>query len=154
MKTYSAKPTDVARKWYLIDASEAPLGRVATVAAGLLLGKGKPMFTKHIDCGDYVVIVNAENLVVTGAKLDKKIYYRHSNYPGGIKQETLSEKLAKDPASVIAQAVRGMLPVNKLRPGRLARLKVYSGTEHANTAQQPEVMSLKKAGGTGKKESE
>lgn len=143
MKTYSAKPTDVTRAWYVLDASEAPLGRLSTRAARLLLGKDKPQFTHHIDCGDYVVIINAENLVVTGDKLNKKIYYRHSGYPGGIKQATLAEKIAKDPTEVIIHSVRGMLPDNKLRPGRLARLKVYAGSEHQHEAQQPVKITVK-----------
>lgn len=142
MKTYSAKPTDVTRKWYVIDATEAPLGRVATVAATLLTGKGKPMFTKHIDCGDHVIIVNAEKVVVTGNKLQDKKYYSHSNYPGGLKTATLTEKLAKDPTFPIEHAIRGMLPVNKLRDGRLARLRVYTGSEHNHEAQKPEKFSL------------
>lgn len=143
MKTYSAKPQDVTRKWYLVDASELPLGRLATKVATLLLGKEKPIFTAHIDCGDYVVVVNADKLVVTGQKLDKKIYYRHSNYPGGLKQKTLREKLDSQPEDVIVQAVRGMLPVNKLRSERLKRLKVYTGEEHGHAAQKPEKLSLK-----------
>nr|MDP9129403.1 50S ribosomal protein L13 [Candidatus Binatota bacterium] len=126
MKTYSAKPTDVTRQWYLVDASEAPLGRVATKVATLLTGKGKPQFTKHIDCGDFVVVINAKNIVATGDKLEKKVYYRHSNYPGGLKSATLAEKLEKDPTFAITHAVRGMLPINRLRDGRLLRLKVYA----------------------------
>ena len=143
MKTYSAKPTDVKRQWYVIDASQAPLGRVATKIATLLTGKGKPQFTQHIDCGDYVIVINAANLVVTGDKLNQKIYYSHSSYPGGLKETTLKDKLAKDPASVIEAAVRGMLPANKLRPDRLLRLKVYPGSEHNHEAQKPTVISLK-----------
>jgi large subunit ribosomal protein L13 len=143
MKTYSAKPTDVTRKWYVLDASEAPLGRLATVAATLLTGKGKPQFTKHIDCGDYVIVVNADKLVVTGNKLEDKMYYRHSGYPGGLKEAQLKEVMAKDSTMVITKAIRGMLPVNKLRDGRLARLKVYAGSEHNHEAQKPQVLTLK-----------
>jgi large subunit ribosomal protein L13 len=143
MKTYSAKPTDVTRKWYLIDASEASLGRVATRVATLLTGKEKPMFTQHIDCGDYVVIVNAGNIQVTGNKMASKMYYHHSHYPGGLKEETLTEKMAKDPTHALYHAVRGMLPVNKLRDGRLARLKIYAGAEHQHEAQKPEKISVK-----------
>ncbi len=143
MKTYSAKPTDVTRKWYLVDASEAPLGRVATRVATLLTGKGKPQFTKHIDCGDFVVIINAQNTVVTGNKLDKKMYYSHSSYPGNLKESTLAEKLKKDPTFAITHAIRGMLPVNKLRDERLKRLKVYAGAEHQHEAQKPQAISLK-----------
>lgn len=143
MKTYSAKPTDVTRVWYVVDASEAPLGRVATQIAKLLTGKDKPMFTKHIDCGDYVVVINTDNLVVTGNKMEDKMYYRHSNYPGGLKEAQLKEKMAKDSTDVIVRAVRGMLPVNKLRDARLARLKVYAGSEHNHEAQQPKAFSVK-----------
>jgi large subunit ribosomal protein L13 len=144
MKTYSAKPTDVTRKWYVVDASEAALGRVATRIATLLTGKEKPQFTSHIDCGDYVIVINADKLVATGNKLEKKMYYRHSNFPGGLKERTLSEQMAKDSTQVIVRAVRGMLPVNKLRDGRLARLKVYSGAEHQHEAQKPETLTLRK----------
>jgi large subunit ribosomal protein L13 len=143
MKTYSAKPADITRQWYVVDASEAPLGRVATKVATLLTGKGKPQFTSHIDCGDFVVIINAKDTVVTGDKETKKHYYHHTGYPGGIKQATLAEKQAKDPAFAITSAVRGMLPANKLRDGRLARLKVYAGAEHRHEAQKPTPISVK-----------
>lgn len=143
MKTYSAKPTDVTRQWYVVDASEAPLGRLATRIATLLTGKGKPQFTKHIDCGDFVIVINAEKTVATGDKLNKKIYYSHSSYPGGLKEATLSEKMAKDPTFAITNAVRGMLPVNKLRDARLLRLKVYAGNEHQHEAQKPITISVK-----------
>ena len=144
MKTYSAKPTDVNRKWYVVDASEAPLGRVATKIAKLLTGKDKPMFTKHIDTGDYVVVViNADKIQVTGTKMDTKMYYHHSGFPGGLKEATMREKQAKDPSNAIFHAVRGMLPVNKLRDERLNRLKIYAGTEHNHAAQKPEAISVK-----------
>lgn len=143
MKTYSAKPGDVTRKWYVVDASSASLGRVATQIASLLMGKGKPQFTKHIDCGDFVVVVNAKDLVVTGGKETKKVYYSHTGYPGGIKAATLAEKQAKDPTFAITNAVRGMLPANKLRPIRLQRLKVYEGSEHKHSAQKPTTLSIK-----------
>lgn len=145
MKTFSAKPTDVTRQWYVIDASEAPMGRIATKAATLLTGKGKPQFTKHIDTGDFVIIINAAQTVATGDKLNKKVYYRHSGFPGGIKEATLAEKMEKDPTFAITNAIRGMLPVNKLRAGRLARLKVYAGSEHNHEAQKPEAISIKDA---------
>lgn len=145
MKTYSAKPTDVTRKWYIIDASQAPLGRVATQVADLLTGKTKPQFTPHIDCGDYVIVINSDQLKVTGKKATDKIYYRHTGFPGGIKQATLNEKLEKDSRDVIVKAVRGMIPVNKLRPDRLARLKVYTGDEHNHSAQKPETIKVKEA---------
>ena len=142
-KTFSAKPTDVVRKWYVIDAASAPMGRLATEAASLLIGKGKPMFTHHVDCGDYVIVINANDLVVTGNKMEDKKYYHHSNYPGGLKTASLKEKMAKDSTTVITKAIRGMLPVNKLRPGRLTRLKVYAGAEHNHAAQMPEPYTLK-----------
>jgi large subunit ribosomal protein L13 len=143
MKTYSAKPSDVTRKWYVIDASEAPLGRISTKVATLLTGKGKPIFTHHIDCGDYVVIINSDKLVVTGNKLIGKMYYRHSGFPGGIKAASLQDKMASDSTDVLYRAIRGMLPVNKLRAGRLARLKIYAAAEHQHEAQKPESISVK-----------
>lgn len=143
MKTYSAKPTDVTREWYVLDASQAPLGRLATQAAQLLTGKGKPQFTHHIDTGDYVIIINADKLVVTGDKETKKVYYRHSGYPGGLKEATLREVMDKDSTLAIKHAIRGMLPVNKLRDERLARLKVYAGAEHQHEAQKPQTLSVK-----------
>lgn len=146
MKTYSAKPSEVERKWYVVDASELPLGRISTQVAQLLTGKGKPMFTHHIDCGDFVVVINAEKLVVTGNKLEDKMYYKHSGYPGGLRETTLRHEIEKDPTKVVMKSIRGMLPVNKLRDGRLARLKVYAGSEHNHAAQQPIVLSMKKEG--------
>ncbi|HSX08379.1 MAG TPA: 50S ribosomal protein L13 [Candidatus Saccharimonadales bacterium] len=143
MKTYSAKPSEVTRKWYVIDASEAPLGRVATKVATLLTGKEKPMFTQHIDCGDYVIVINAQNTQVTGKKMGDKMYYHHSHFPGGLKEATLTEKMEKDPTHALFHAVRGMLPVNKLRDERLARLKIYADAEHKHEAQKPEAISLK-----------
>lgn len=143
MKTYSAKPTDVERKWYVIDASEVPLGRLSTVAAQLLTGKGKPQFTKHIDCGDFVIIVNAGNLVVTGNKLEDKKYYHYSGFPSGLKTTTLKTQLEKDATKPVIHAIRGMLPINKLRDERLKRLKVYAGAEHNHAAQKPEVLDMK-----------
>lgn len=145
-KTYSAKPTEVERKWYVIDASTAPMGRLATEAASLLIGKGKPMNTAHIDCGDYVIVINADQLVATGNKLEGKNYYKHSGYPGGLKTATLKEMMNKDSTKVIVKTIRGMLPVNKLRPGRLARLKVYPGSDHNHAAQAPVEFVLKGAG--------
>jgi large subunit ribosomal protein L13 len=142
-KTYSAKPADVTRKWHIVDASVVPLGRLATQVATLLMGKHKPMFTAHIDCGDFVIVTNAAQLVVTGGKEEKKKYYRHTGFPGGIKEASLNEKMEQDPTQVIVKAVRGMIPDNKLRPGRLARLKVYADENHNHSAQQPEVYSLK-----------
>jgi large subunit ribosomal protein L13 len=143
MKTYSQKPADVERKWFVIDAEGVSFGRVATQAASLLLGKGKPTITPHTDGGDFVIIINAAKAQATGGKEDKKIYYRHSGYPGGLYQRTLAEQRAQDPASILHKAVRGMLPVNKLRDGRLARLKIYEGAEHNHAAQKPQELSLK-----------
>lgn len=147
MKTYSAKPTDVKRQWYVLDASKMPLGRLSTAAARLLLGKDKPTVTSHIDVGDYVVVINASKLVVTGGKESKKVYYRHSGFPGGLYQRTLSEQASQNPSKIIEHAVRGMLPDNKLRKARLARLKVYEGTEHAHKGQNPVEFAVKAKAG-------
>jgi large subunit ribosomal protein L13 len=143
MKTYSQKPADVERKWYVLDASEASFGRIATQAASLLLGKGKPTLTPHTDGGDYVVIINAADLKATGNKASGKNYYRHSGFHGGIYKRTMSEQQQKDPTSILFKAVRGMLPDNKLRDGRLARLKIYEGAEHNHNAQQPLAIEVK-----------
>ncbi len=144
-KTYSAKPTDVVRKWYVLDASELPLGRLATKAATLLMGKGKPQFTKHIDCGDFVVVINAKDLVVSGEKSTKKLYRHYSGYPSGLATRSLEEQLSRDATVPVTKAIRGMLPDNKLRPERLKRLKVYSGSEHQHSAQKPITLNLKEA---------
>lgn len=143
MKTYSAKPSDIDRKWYVIDASELPLGRLATQVATLLTGKNKPQFTKHIDMGDYVIVINSDKLVVTGKKLTDKIYYRHSGFPGGLKEKQLKDVIENDSTHAVIHAVRGMLPVNKLRAERLKRLKVYTDDSHNHDAQKPEKISLK-----------
>ena len=145
MKTFSMKPADVTRAWYVLDASELPLGRIATRAASLLLGKAKPTVTAHVDGGDYVIIINSNKLKATGNKLIGKKYYHHSGYPGGLSEATLREKMAKDSTAVVIQAVRGMLPVNKLRDGRLQRLKVYTGAEHNHEAQKPQLINLEGA---------
>jgi len=142
MKTYSQKPTEVTRRWILIDASTAPLGRTATEIAKYLIGKYKPTYTPHIDGGDYVVVINAEKVVVTGDKELSKIYYRHSGFPGGIKDARLEEVREKFPERIIEAAVKGMLPKNKLVAGRLERLKVFAGSEHAHTAQTPEKVEV------------
>ena len=143
MKTYSQKPADVKRKWYVLDAAQTSLGRLSTQAASLLLGKGKATVTPHTDGGDFVIIINASVVQLTGGKETKKAYYRHSGYPGGIYKRSLSEQQAKDPTSIIYKSIRGMLPVNKLRDDRLKRLKIYEGTEHNHMAQKPEEYSLK-----------
>jgi large subunit ribosomal protein L13 len=138
MRTFNIKPKEVKRKWYLIDASKASIGRVATAAASLLMGKHKPSQTPHIDGGDYVVVINSDNLVSTGNKSLGKLYYRHSGYPGGLRQKTLRDVAAKNSPVVIRRAVRGMLPDNKLRRGRLNRLKIYTGNEHPHEGQSLE----------------
>jgi len=143
MKTFSQKPADVTRKWILVDASEAPLGRLSTLIATYLTGKYKPTFTPHVDGGDYVVVINAKDTVVTGAKESDKKYYRHSGFPGGIKEASLAEVRAKYPERIIEKAVQGMLPKNKLSVERMKRLKIYPGSEHAHTAQQPEKVEVK-----------
>jgi large subunit ribosomal protein L13 len=142
-KTYSQKPSEVNRRWILVDASSAPLGRVATQIAKYLIGKYKPSYTPHIDGGDYVVVINAKNTVVTGDKETGKIYYRHSGFPGGIKDATLAEVREKYPERLIEDAVKGMLPKNKLVGERMKRLKVFAGSDHAHTAQTPEKVEVK-----------
>ncbi len=143
MKTFSLKTADVTRSWVLVDASDASLGKVASAIATRLIGKYQPQFTHHIDSGDFVIVINADKLVVTGKKMEQKRYYRHSQYPGSLKEETLAEKMVKNPESVIIAAVKGMLPKNKLQAGRLARLKVFTGSEHPHTAQQPTKLEIK-----------
>lgn len=143
MKTFSQKPVDVSRKWILIDASEAPLGRLSTQIATYLTGKYKPTFTPHVDGGDYVVVINAKDTVVTGSKETAKKYYRHSGFPGGIKEASLAEVRTKFPERIIEKAVQGMLPKNKLSVERMKRLKVYAGPEHAHNAQQPQKVEVK-----------
>lgn len=142
-KTFSQKPADIARRWILIDARDATLGRLSTEIAKYLTGKYKPTYTPHVDNGDYVVVVNANELVVTGTKETDKMYYRHSGFPGGLKEAQLKDLRAKNPASVIESAVKGMLPKNKLAAGRMARLRVFPGTEHDHAAQKPEKVEVK-----------
>lgn len=137
MKTYSQKAKENKREWWVIDASSMPLGKLAVVIADKLMGKSKVTYTPHIDNGDYVIVVNAKNLVVTGDKMVQKKYYRHSGYPGGIKELKLEEVIEKDAARAIREAVKGMLPKNKLSAGRMARLRVFETAEHAHTAQNP-----------------
>ena len=137
MKTYSQKGSEVSRDWWVIDASTLPLGKLAVVIADKLMGKSKVTYTPHIDNGDYVVVVNAKNIVVTGNKLTDKKYYRHSGFPGGLTELKLEEVIEKNPAVVITEAVKGMLPKNKLSADRLARLRIFDGAEHAHTAQNP-----------------
>ena len=137
MKTYSQKGADIKREWWIIDASSMPLGKLAVVIADKLMGKSKVTYTPHIDNGDYVVVTNAKNLVVTGNKMLDKKYYRHSGYAGGLKELRLEEVIEKDPSRAIAQAVKGMMPKNKLAAERLKRLRVFDGAEHAHAAQNP-----------------
>jgi large subunit ribosomal protein L13 len=138
MKTWNAKPADVERQWYVVDAEGQTLGRLATRVADTLRGKRKPTYTPHVDTGDFVVVVNAEKIAVTGAKLQQKLYYRHSGYPGGLRSRTLAEQLERRPAEVIRKAVKGMLPRNRLGRAQLGKLKVYAGPEHPHEAQKPQ----------------
>jgi large subunit ribosomal protein L13 len=142
MKTWNAKPGEIERGWYLVDAEGKNLGRLATQIADTLRGKKKPQFTPHVDTGDFVIVVNAEKIAVTGKKLDDKIYYRHSGYPGGLKQRTLREQLERRPTEVIRAAVKGMLPRNKLARQQLTKLKVYAGPEHPHDAQAPKTLEV------------
>jgi large subunit ribosomal protein L13 len=142
MKTYVTKPAEVERSWYVIDAEGQTLGRLATQIASLLRGKHKPIYSPSVDCGDYVIVVNAEKIRVTGRRLDQKKYYRHSGYPGGLKEISLRRQLEIYPTRVIEAAVRGMLPKNKLGRKMFKKLKAYAGPEHPHEAQQPVVMEL------------
>ena len=137
MKTYSQKSSEIKRDWYLIDAKSMPLGKLAVVIADKLMGKSKVTYTPHTDNGDYVVVINAKELVVTGNKMAGKSYYRHSGFPGGLKELSLAEVIEKDPSIAIKEAVKGMLPKNKLAADRMARLRVFEGAEHTHTAQNP-----------------
>lgn len=142
MKTYYAKPNEVAREWLLIDAQDQVLGRVASKAAHILRGNHKPTYTPHVDTGDFVVIINADKIRVTGKKLTDKEYYRHSGYPGGLKCETFEEAMEKHPERVIEHAVKGMLPKNTLGRAMAKKLKVYAGAEHPHMAQQPREIKM------------
>ncbi len=142
MKTYSAKPGEITREWYLVDADGKTLGRLATQIADTLRGKRKPIFTPHVDTGDFVVVVNAEKIAVTGSKLDQKMYHRHSGYPGGLKSRTLREQLDRRPTEVLRIAVKGMLPKNKLARQQITKLKIYAGPEHPHESQNPQPLDL------------
>jgi len=142
MKTYSAKPGEIARNWYLVDADGQTLGRLATQIADTLRGKGKPQYTPHVDTGDFVIVVNAEKIHVTGQKLDKKLVYRHSGFPGGLKSRTLREQLERRPTEVLRKAVKGMLPRNRLARQQINKLKIYAGPEHPHDAQAPKPLPL------------
>ncbi len=143
MKTYSQKASEVSHKWVLVDASEAPLGRVATVIATRLTGKYKPTYTPSMDDGDYVVVINADKLVLTGNKLESKRYYRHSGFPGGIKERSVREAQEVDPTAAVRAAVKGMLPRNKQHAERLTRLRIFAGESHEHAAQQPVKVEVK-----------
>ena len=143
MKTFMASPATIDRKWYVVDATDMTLGRLASEVAKVLRGKNKAIFTPHIDTGDYVIVVNAEKIKVTGKKLDQKVYYHHSDYVGGMKEATLREKLAKKPEQVIELAVKGMLPKGPLGRSMIDKLHVYAGPEHEQAAQKPEVLEIK-----------
>ena len=143
MKTYMANPDKIERKWYVVDATGYTLGRLASEVAKVLRGKNKPIFTPHMDCGDYVIVVNAEKIKVTGKKLDQKIYYNHSDYVGGMRETTLREMMAKKPEKVVELAVKGMLPKGHLGRSMITKLHVYAGPEHEQAAQKPEVLEIK-----------
>ena len=143
MKSFMASPATIKRDWYVVDAEGQTLGRLASQIAAVLRGKNKPTYTPHMDCGDYVIVVNAEKIKVTGKKLDQKIYYHHSDYIGGMKETTLREKLAKKPEQVIELAVKGMLPKGPLGRQMYKKLFVYAGPEHKHEAQQPKALEIK-----------
>ena len=142
MKTYMANPDKIERKWYVVDATDMTLGRLASEIAKVLRGKNKPVFTPHIDTGDYVIVTNAEKIKVTGKKMNQKIYYHHSDYVGGMNEATLAEMLAKKPEKVIELAVKGMLPKGPLGRSMIKKLFVYAGSEHKHVAQKPEVLTF------------
>ena len=142
MKTFMASPATIDRKWYVVDATDMTLGRLASEVAKVLRGKNKPIFTPHIDCGDNVIVINAEKIKVTGKKMDQKVYYHHSDYVGGLKEATLREKLAKKPEQVIELAVKGMLPKGPLGRQMFTKLHVYARPEHKHEAQKPEVLTF------------
>ena len=141
-KTYSTKPTDINRKWYMVDARGKTLGRLATRVATVLKGKHKPEYSPHMDTGDFVIVINAEKIHVTGKKLDQKQYYRHSGYPGGLSQIALRDQLQRHPTRAVELAVRGMLPKNRLGRKMYRKLKVYAGSEHPHQAQKPELLEI------------
>ena len=142
MKTFMASPATIDRKWYVVDATDMTLGRLASEVAKVLRGKNKAIFTPHIDTGDYVIVINAEKIKVTGKKMDQKVYYKHSDYVGGMKETTLKEQLAKKPESVVEMAVKGMLPKGPLGRQMYTKLFVYAGPEHKHAAQKPEVLTF------------
>ena len=143
MKTFMPNPTTVERKWYVVDATDHTLGRLSTEVASVLRGKKKPIFTPHADTGDYVIVINADKVKVTGRKLDQKIYFSHSEYVGGVKETTLRDMMKKKPEFVIQHAVKGMLPKGPLGSQMLSKLHVYAAPDHPHAAQQPEVLEIK-----------
>ena len=143
MKTYMANPDKIERKWYVVDAEGCTLGRLSSEIAKVLRGKNKPEYTPHVDTGDYVIVINAEKIQVTGKKMDQKVYYHHSDYVGGMKEVTLKEKMAKKPEQVIELAVKGMLPKGPLGRQMIKKLHVYAGAEHNHAAQQPKALEIK-----------
>ncbi len=142
VKTYTVRKGDIKREWYVVDARGKTLGRLASEIAKILRGKHKPIYVPHLDCGDHVIVVNAEKVWVTGKKLDQKFYHRHSGYPGGLKSISLRDQLQKHPTRVLEAAVRGMLPKNRLGRAMIKKLKVYAGSSHPHQAQQPKVLEL------------
>jgi len=142
MKTFVTKPAEIERNWYVVDADGENLGRLASKIAVILRGKHKPIYSPSVDCGDYVIVLNAQKITVTGRRLDQKVYYHHSGYPGGIKSITLRDQLDKHPTRPVELAVKGMLPKNKLGRKMLKKLKVYAGAEHPHEAQRPETLEL------------
>ncbi len=142
MKSFIAKPKEVERKWYVIDAKDKTLGRMATEAASILRGKKKPTYTPHVDCGDYVIIINADKVHVTGKKRKEKIYKRHTGYPGGLREMTFEQLMEKHPTEVVRHAIKGMLPKGKLGRQMFKKLKVYAGPEHNHSAQKPEAWEV------------
>ena len=142
MKTYYAKPGEVQREWLLVDATDMTLGRLASAVAQILRGKNKPTYTPHVDTGDFVVVINCDKIKVTGANVTNKVYYRYTNHPGGLRQETFQEAMAKHPERVIQHAVKGMLPKGTLGRQMLKKLKVYTGSEHPHQAQNPRKIDL------------
>lgn len=142
MRTLFAKKDEVVRKWYLVDASDAVLGRLAVKVAGYLTGKNKPVYTPNIDTGDFIVVINAEKVRLTGRKLDSKVYYSHSGFPGGLKSETARERIRRSPEKMVTSAVWGMIPKGRLGRAMIKKLKVYRGPEHPHEAQKPEALSI------------
>jgi large subunit ribosomal protein L13 len=142
MKTYNPKPGEIQRDWLIVDAEGQTLGRLATQIAERLRGKNKPQFAPHVDTGDFVVVINAEKIAVTGKKLEQKLYYKHSGYPGGLRERTLREQLNRQPTEVLRKAVKGMLPRNRLGRAQLTKLKIYAGPEHPHEAQAPTTLEV------------